>query len=518
MNMLRQLKVISLTALVTVSSSAMAQNVTLNSLDGTLSITGELVSYDSDNYSIASNIGTLVVAVDAVDCVGEACPNLMPRYSEFTISGSRELALNLMPSLLDGFSASLGLDIIQQNDENGAPQVLFADENGEDVAKISFSMLGSSSGLQDLLSGSAAMAITTRIARPAEVSAFNSAGLGDIRAAGAETILALDGMVVVTSNRNPVRIISSGDIAGIFSGEISDWSELGGPAGPINLYVRPENSGTGSVFSQVIMRPARKGFSLRVNVMASDTDVVDAVVSDPNAIGFTSFANSGNSNPVSLLGTCNVQSPATSFTIQAEEYPYSRRMYLYNVDSNTPPMAKMFIEYLASAEAQQLIEGTGYVGQDVAEVPVNDQGLRFLSAALPTDAEYTLEQLQGMMSDLATAQRLTITLRFEQGTVQLDSRALGDIERLAALMQSGQFEGKNLILMGFTDSVGRTEINESLSLTRAEQVRQALLTAGGGAIDPSRIEVRGYGELSPLGCNEETEGRRINRRVEVWTR
>ncbi len=72
--------------------------------------------------------------------------------------------------------------------------------------------------------------------------------------------------------------------------------------------------------------------------------------------------------------------------------------------------------------------------------------------------------------------------------------------------------------MGFTDSVGNGESNQRLSQSRAEQVRTALLSAGAGAIDPARIEVRGYGELSPLGCNEVTDGRRINRRVEVWTR
>ena len=518
MNMLRRTKLAGAAVLAMMSTSALAQVVTLNSLDGTLSITGELLNFDSDNYSIASNIGTLTVAVSAVDCIGDGCPDLMPRYSEFTISGSRELALNLMPTLLDGFSASLGLDIIQQNDENGNPQVLFTSETGEDIAKISFVMQGSSRGLNDLLTGTASLALTTRLARPSEVSAFSSAGLGNVRAPGAETILALDGMVIVTSNRNPVHIISNTDIARIFSGEITNWADLGGPAGPINLYVRPENSGTGALFAQSIMRPARKGFSSRVNVMDSDIAVVDAVVSDPNGIGFSSYANSGNATPVSLLGACNIQSPATAFTIQAEEYPFASRMYLYSVPRNLPPVAKLFIEYLSTAEAQQLVERTGYVGQEIAEVPVNDQGLRFLSAALPTDAEVTLEQLQSMMSDLATAQRLTITYRFEQGTVRLDSRALADVERLAAILQGDELEGKNIILMGFTDSVGRTEINESLSVTRADQVRLALLEAGGGAIDPSRIEVRGYGELSPLGCNEITEGRRINRRVEVWTR
>jgi len=518
MDYFHKLKLLGAFSLAFLGSGLQAQTVTLNSLDGTLSVTGDLIEFSSDFYVIQSQIGNLTVATAMVECIGEACPSLMPKYSEFTISGSRQLALNLMPILLDGFSASLGLDIIQQSDASGNPQFVFTTVGGEDIAKISFSMRGSSNGLRDLMTGNAALALTTRVARPSEVQAFSAAGFGNIRAPSNEQILALDGIVVVTSTQNPVRILKSADLASIFSGDISDWAQLGGAPGPINLYVRPENSATGALFSQLIMRPARTGFSLRVNLLESDIAVSDAVAADPNGIGFTSYSNSANARSVSLLGACNIQSPATEFTIQAEEYPYTRRLYLYKSTQDLPPIVSLFVAYLATSEAQQLIGLSGYVGQDVEEIPVNDQGLRFLSAALPTDAEMTLEQLQAMMVDLAAAERVSITYRFEQGTAQLDSRALADIGRLAAEMTKPGFQHKSVILMGFTDSVGNGENNQRLSLSRAEQVRAALLQAGGGAIAPERIEVRGYGELSPLGCNEVVDGRRINRRVEVWER
>ncbi len=154
--------------------------------------------------------------------------------------------------------------------------------------------------------------------------------------------------------------------------------------------------------SLLVMRPARTGYSLRVNLMKSDIAVADAVAADPNGIGFTTYSESANAVPVSLLGACNIQSPATGFTIQSEEYPYSRRLYLYKTSQSGSPLVDMFVEYLNTPEAQELVDLTGFVGQGVREVPVNDQGLRFLSAALPTDAEMTLESLQSMMTDLAT--------------------------------------------------------------------------------------------------------------------
>jgi len=518
MNYFHKLKLSGATALSLLGTGLLAQTVSLNSIDGSLSVTGELIDYSNEYYVIRSQIGNLTVSTQTVECVGEACPSLLPKYSEFTISGSRQLALNLMPVLLDGFSASLGLDMIQQSDANGSPEFVFATVDGDDIAKISFSMQGSSNGLRDLMTGNAALALTTRVARPSEVQAFRAAGVGNIRAAASEHILALDGIVLVTSRQSQVHTLKSDELAAIFSGEIDDWARLGLAPGPINLYGRPENSATGALFSQLLMRPARKRFSLRVNLLESDAAVADAVAADPNGIGFTSYSNSANAQPVSLLGACNIQSPATAFTIKAEEYPYTRRLYLYSNPKVVSPIVRQFVDYLATSEAQKLIDLAGYVGQNVEEVPVNDQGLRFLSAALPTDAEMTLSQLQTMMVDLAAAERVTLTYRFEQGTAQLDSRARADIGRLAEELLHPDSLNKTVILMGFTDSVGNGDNNQRLSLARAEQVRAALLQASGGAIAPERIEVRGYGELSPLGCNEVVDGRRINRRVEVWER
>ena len=518
MDMQGPMKLLAFTAVTMFATNLAAQSVTLNSLDGTLSITGELVEYTGETYLISSNVGRLTVAADAVVCVGAACPDLFPTYSEFTISGSRELALNLMPTLLDGFAASLGFDMIEQIDAGGNPQVLYVNEAGEDVVKISFEMLGSSSGVQSLLTGGASLALTTRQAREAESAAFIRAGFDDIQTPELETILALDGLVVVTSNSNTVRTISNENIARVFAGTITDWSALGGPSGPINIYGRPEDSSTGAQFTQAFMRPARLDISDAGNMLDSDKSVADAVAADPNGIGFTNFANIGNARPVSLLGSCGIQSPANIFSIQAEEYPYTTRMYAYKSSGNAQPMVDLLVDYLSTAEAQQLIGFSGYVDQLMTEVPLNNLGVRFLSAALPTNTEITLVQLQSMMVELSAAHRMTITLRFEPGTTQLDGRGEADVARMAKMMADGMLAGKQIMLLGFTDSVGDGEVNQSLSEAQAEQVRQQVLTTGNGQLDPARIETRGYGELSPLGCNEDIEGRRINRRVEVWMR
>jgi phosphate transport system substrate-binding protein len=77
-----------------------------------------------------------------------------------------------------------------------------------------------------------------------------------------------------------------------------------------------------------------------------------------------------------------------------------------------PPIAAEFLEYALSSEAQQVIAEAGFVDQAVSEIGVNGQGLRFVSAVLPSDAEVTFEQIQEMMAALIAGDRLSITYRF----------------------------------------------------------------------------------------------------------
>ncbi len=496
-----------------------AQSVVLQSLDGTISITGELTGFDSENYVIRTNIGDMTIPVTQVSCIGDECPEIVPAFTEFTISGARSLALNLLPDLLDGFGRSLELDVTHLTQADGSPKVLFSDFDGNEVAEISFLMNGSTSGISDLVAGQASIALTTRAIRPEEASAITAAGLGDITTSGLENILALDGLIIVTSQQNKVHIIPDDMIAKVFSGEVTNWSELGGDDARINLYVRPENSATGSLLSQLVLQPARARLSRNVIELASDSSLSDAVSADPHGIGFTTFSNERSARSMSILGACGIQSPATNFTIKTEEYPFARRMYLYRLADNLPVMAKNFIEYLNTAEAQKLVSFSGFVGQGAAEESVNNQGLRFMAAVLPTNDELTLPEIQNMMVELSTARRLTITYRFGEANSRLDSRSQADIIRLARRIEDGQITANEIMLIGFTDSVGLADVNAGLSLIRAEQVRTALLAElTPGSFAEENIRVLGYGELSPLDCNDTLIGRQINRRVEVWTR
>ena len=107
------------------------------------------------------------------------------------------------------------------------------------------------------------------------------------------------------------------------------------------------------------------------------------------------------------------------------------------------------------------------------------------------------------------AKRLSLNFRFNYGNKDLDNKGKRDLQRLISFMEKN--EGRRLVLMGFSDSIGAKLKNIQLSLTRAQSVERELVARGIPV-----MAVEGLGEAIPVANNETEAGRERNRRVEVW--
>ncbi|MEL7216340.1 MAG: phosphate ABC transporter substrate-binding/OmpA family protein, partial [Pseudomonadota bacterium] len=283
--------------------------------------------------------------------------------------------------------------------------------------------------------------------------------------------------------------------------------------------VRDAESGTRQVFEQLVMEPLGFAITPRANTLQNNADLSDAVASDPFGIGFTSFSFERNARAIGIQEVCGIISSPNAFSIKTEEYPLARRLYLYTADRDLAPHAANLIDFIDSDEAQDVIAASGYIDQAISEARVDEQGLRLANALFNAEDTSQLLQLRDLAGDLVNAERLSSTFRFQPGSSILDVRAQRDAVRLAELLSRGGFENKDVLVLGFTDSIGRADLNQALSFRRAQQVLAAIqATAAPGSLDGVNFTVQGYGEISPLGCNETFNGRRINRRVEVWVR
>src|ERR1700746_2614413 len=95
--------------------------------------------------------------------------------------------------------------------------------------------------------------MSSRQIKPDEAKQCTLAGLGDMFSPACENVLGLDGIAVFVNRSNPVNALTKEQIADIFSGEITDWSQIGDHPGPINLHAPDDKSGTFDMFNSLVL-------------------------------------------------------------------------------------------------------------------------------------------------------------------------------------------------------------------------------------------------------------------------
>ncbi|MGF1525643.1 MAG: substrate-binding domain-containing protein [Candidatus Competibacterales bacterium] len=427
-----------------------------------------------------------------------AASRASPSRPDLVVSGSNTIGDKLLPALLEGFFLErLGASIDWQAGEAVNEKLLVSrDPQGNPSHAILVKAHGSSTGFRDYQNRRADLIMSSRPVRPTE----NPASL-------VEHVLALDGVAVVVSPDNPLDTMSVDVIADIFSGRIRRWEEIGGAPGPIAVFARDDRSGTYATFEDAVLSP--RGLSLVEGAvrLESTAELAERVAADPRAIGQLGLAYIGPAKGVRLR-ECAVSYDPTPLAIKTEDYPLSRRLYLYGAP-RPEPLLEQFIDYALSDAGQALVAEEGFVDLAVDTLEPNPDYYRErrLVAPMVIRHEEALDHFVQLVE--RGFQRLPVTFRFEVGRASLDSRARPDIARISRYMQSiGR--GQSLVLLGFADIRGGEEVNRQLSLARAQEIARALSARG------VRAEARGYGEDLPVACNSDEAGFEKNRRVEVW--
>ncbi|MEM7506400.1 MAG: phosphate ABC transporter substrate-binding/OmpA family protein [Pseudomonadota bacterium] len=491
----------------------------MRSFDGFTQLRGEIVDFDGKSFTINTGLGVIQVDALQVECEGEACPEDLLFNAKFGVYGSNAMGSALMPALIQGYADRLDADVVRERASVETESVIrIVHENGKEMAAIDLKAGGSQMAYAGLGSGSAALGMSSRRMKDAEAAQLASNGGADLRNTEYENVVALDGLLILTHPDNPMDTIGLEDLTDIYSGVIGNWSEVGGPDLDIVVHSADASTGTFDTFNSLLLEPLGESLTPAAKGFLSSADLSDAVARTPGAIGFSSAANARAAKVMKIRQECGIVSEPTTFAIKTEEYPLSRRLYLYAAPEGAPAHAQQLLSYALSDEAQGIVEDADFVSLREERASLASQGIRLAHAIIGED-EFSLDAMREMLGELREADRLTTTFRFNQGSTELDARSSRDVTTLARALADGDFDGKEVLLIGFTDSIGQFELNRSLALRRAEQVRQRLA----GIVGPQafgRLAVRtlGYGELTPVGCNNTFEGRQINRRVEVWVR
>src|SRR5450631_1184580 len=209
---------------------------------------------------------------------------------------------------------------------------------------------GSTTGIAAIIDGTAQIGMSSRRAKPAEVGAASAKGVHM-----KPTIVAYDGIAVIVNSANPIKSLTKKQVEQIFTGDVADWSAVGGSGGKISVYTRNTSSGTYSDFKELAMK--KRDYAGGSQKMAGNEQIASEVGKNPNGVGYVGLAytKAGGIRVVSIDGVL----PSVQ-TVHAKTYPYARPTFYYT-NGDPTGLAKQFLDFTISAAGQKIAAQVGFV-------------------------------------------------------------------------------------------------------------------------------------------------------------
>lgn len=250
---------------------------------------------------------------------------------KLVIKGSDTLGAKLVPLVAEAFKAA-------------HPEVAF-----EIAAE------GSTTGIAAITDSTAQIGMSSRRAKPTELSAALAKGVSM-----KPTIVAYDGMAVIVNEASPVAQLTVRQVEQIFTGDVTDWSAVGGNPGKFSIYTRNTSSGTYSDWKELAMK--KRDYAGSSQKMAGNEQIAAEVAKNPNGIGYVGLAyiHVPGIRVVSIVGKNGQAVLPSDETVQAKAYPYARPTFFY---TNGEPMGltAQFMEFMLGEEGQAIAKKVGFV-------------------------------------------------------------------------------------------------------------------------------------------------------------
>src|SRR6476620_3770224 len=240
------------------------------------------------------------------------------------IKGSDTLGAKLVPQLAEQFKAK-------------HPDTTF------DIAAE-----GSTTGIAAIIDGTAQIGMSSRRAKPSEVGAASSKGINM-----KPTIVAYDGIAVIVNSGNSVKGLTKKQVEQIFTGEVTDWSAVGGSSGKISVYTRNTSSGTYSDFKELAMK--KRDYAPSAQKMAGNEQIASEVGKNANGVGYVGLAYT-NASGIKVMAIDGSLPSVKS--VHGKTYPYARPTFYYT-NGEASGVAKEFLDFTIGSAGQRIAAQVG---------------------------------------------------------------------------------------------------------------------------------------------------------------
>jgi phosphate transport system substrate-binding protein len=228
-------------------------------------------------------------------------------------------------------------------------------------ARISVTGGGSGTGIAALINGTVDIANASRSIKPEEIENAQSNGISPV-----EFIVARDAIAIIVNLNNPVSQLTIDQISDIYSGVVTNWSELGGEDRPIVKLSRETNSGTHVYFLENVLRKGDKAdktfFSTDTLLLPSSEGISSEIRQNPNAIGYDGLGYVTDDLKVIAVardGSEEYVFPSAE-SVNNLRYPIARDLYMYTDGEPTGEILK-YLEWIMSTDAQDIVTELGFV-------------------------------------------------------------------------------------------------------------------------------------------------------------
>ena len=243
--------------------------------------------------------------------------------------------------------------------------------------RISVSGGGSGHGVRSVGAGEIDIGAVSRDVKASELEQYPDLKL---------VAIGRDSVAVVVHPDNAVSGLTLEQLALIFSGEITNWKDVGGADAAIRVITREEGSGTRETFETYVMAPFGRYIAAQASVKSSNGEVRATVSSDDRSIGYLSLGYVDSSlKAISVDGIA-----ATVENVIAGNYPIQRSLYLIT-KGDPDELERIFLEFVLSSEGQDVVEDMGYI--KVGGAPTLTATPSATTTATPTPKESGFEAI-----------------------------------------------------------------------------------------------------------------------------
>lgn len=242
-----------------------------------------------------------------------------------SIKGSDTLGAKLVPQLAEGFKAA-----------------------GNKGVKFEIAAEGSSTAFPALANGTAQIGMSSRKVKDDERTYCRTKGVYL-----KEHPICHDMLCVIVNKNSPLAKLSKDQVAKIFTGQIKDWSEIGGAPGKISIYTRNTSSGTYKDWQKLAM--GGRDYPSSSLKMAGNEQIAQEVAKNPNGIGYVGLAYSKTAGTKTI-----VIDGIEPLAQNAKKYVYARLCYLYAPDKPSAEAAA-FMSYVESDAGQDIVRKVGFI-------------------------------------------------------------------------------------------------------------------------------------------------------------